>query len=299
MIEHTESFIKIFNTEAGNIVKGADFPVYGVSDPEEPISNTIIFVKNKFNCDIPVKECIVITKKSLDIDRSNVQIISSNPKKTYADILIQFQNAHPISKKYELNGSVISENAAIGNRTRIGHYCVIEDDVIIGNDCEISDYAYIGAHTRIGNNVVIKEKCSIGISDADIYRDGEGCITLPHLGGTIIEDGCLLLMGAHIAAGDTKATVMQKGSMLGIAANVGHNSRIGKGVIIGAHACVCGHCVIGNNSYVAPSAVIMNRLTIGQNVNIGLGAVVLQNIEDNIRVFGNPAIPTMPLKRLK
>lgn len=295
-MDYGRTYIKIGTIEGNELVDGADFPIYGVSDPLEPASNTVIFVKNTFDFKTEVKECIVVTKKHLDIDKSNRQVISSEPKKDYANILSKLQKKLPVFEKYEENGSVISRNARIGSSTRIGRFCVIEDDVVIGEECEVGDYTYIGSHTRIGDKVSIREKCMIGISDADIYRTESCCLTLLHLAGTIIEDGCLCLAGAHIASGDTRPTVIMRGSMVGIGANIGHNSLVGEKVLVGAHACVCGHCVIGDNSYVAPSATIMNRLHVGKNVNVGIGSVVLQDIEDGVRVFGNPAMPTMPLK---
>lgn len=283
-------YIQICNIQGWVLIPGTNFPIYGVSDPEAPLPNTIIFVKNSLSNQDGIRNSIIVTKDRLDLDDSCVQIVDKNHKKAYAEVLLKLEKELPVYEEKAVNGSYISSGAIIGSNTKIGKFCVIEGDVVIGDDCEIADYVYIGAHTRIGNHVNIMSKCVIGNADADIYRDGDCCLTLPHLGGTIIEDGCLLLQGAHIAAGDTCATVMKSGAMLGICANVGHNSYIGKNTTIGAHACICGHCDIGNDVYIAPSTVVMNRLHIGDKAKTGLGSVVLQDVEPDTSVFGNPAM---------
>ncbi|MBQ8039628.1 MAG: hypothetical protein IJ274_07150, partial [Lachnospiraceae bacterium] len=172
----------------------------------------------------------------------------------------------------------------------IGPMCIVEEDVVIGDNCTIGAGTIIRAHTRIGNNVTMKEYCMIGIEDADIYRDEQGfCKTLPHLAGVVIEDGCLLLVKVVIAAGDTRTTVIKKGAFLSTGASLAHNSYIGEGANIGGYADIGGHCNIGARTYVAPEAIVKNRVIVGEDAFVGIGAVVLADVNDGDKVFGNPA----------
>lgn len=283
-------YLKICDISAGDLLESDDtFRVYGVSDPLDPISNTIIFVKKSYANDSDVKNCIIISKDSIIVDNSCINIVSEKPKNEYAKLLSKIEITEDFDGK-EINGSYIGNNAQIGTNVSIGKFCIVSNDVVIGDNCKIADYVYIGPHTRIGNNVCIKERVTIGISDADIYRERGKCLTLQHLGGTIIEDGCLILAGAHVAAGDTRATVIRKGSMIGINTTIGHNTYVGINTLVGAHVCVCGHCDIGDEAYIAPSSVIMNRLSVGKKAKVGLGAVVLDDVEAHVSVFGNPAM---------
>ena len=130
----------------------------------------------------------------------------------------------------------------------------------------------------------------IGVEDADIYRPESGaCRTLPHLAGTIIEDGCLLLAGAVLAAGDTRATVLGKGSMIGLVGDVGHNCRIGEETLISGKSSISGHCQIGNHTYVAPMSVTTNRISVGDHAYLGIGAVAIKDVPEGEKQFGNPA----------
>lgn len=282
-------YIKICDILSSDIVEEGSFHIYGVSDSEDPISNTLIFVKNGLNTEKHIKESIIVTKQLYEVDDSNILVITDTPKNEYGKFLSRVVALLPNKDKRNVNGSFVSTDAVIGEGTSIGSFCTIEEDVIIGKNCEIADYVYIGAHTRIADNVIVKQRSIIGAPDADVYREDERCLTLPHLGGVIIEKGVLILSGAQILAGDTRATVIGKGSMVGPGAIVGHNNVVGENSMISGFSCVCGHCNIENNVYIAPGATVINRSNLGKGSKVGLGAIAMRNVEENTTVLGNPA----------
>jgi acetyltransferase-like isoleucine patch superfamily enzyme len=55
--------------------------------------------------------------------------------------------------------SIISENAQIGEHTRIGNFVFIRDDTIIGRDCVIGSYVDIEGDVRIGDFVSLQSGC--------------------------------------------------------------------------------------------------------------------------------------------
>jgi len=46
--------------------------------------------------------------------------------------------------------SYISKTAEIGENVKIGHFCVIEDDVVIGDNSIIENYAMVSKGSVIG-----------------------------------------------------------------------------------------------------------------------------------------------------
>lgn len=278
-----------------------DFPVYGVSDPEAPEDHSIIFVKGSLaDSYTEVKYSIFITREDMELslDPSCIQLKSSTPKNLYGELLERVESLLPYTEMRMVNGSCISADALMGTNVTIGPFCVIGRDVVIGNNCEIGAGTIIKDHVRIGNDVQIREKCLIGVEDADIYRPENGaCRTLPHLAGTIIEDGCLMLAGAVLAAGDTRTTVLGKGSMIGLVGDVGHNCRIGEGSLISGKASISGHCHVGDHTYVAPMSVTTNRITVGDQAYLGIGAVAIKDVPDGEKQFGNPARKVLEMKK--
>lgn len=293
---------KVCETEAGRLLDTEHkFLIYGVSDPEAPESNTVIFVKGDLHEEYSsVRNSIFITKEDMELqpDPSCVQLKSSMPKNLYAALLRKIESFIPESEKEFRDGSYISRDIRIGENVKIAPFCVIENDVVIGDNCEIGAGTVIKAHVRIGNNVQIKEHCVVGAEDADIYRpEGGACRTLPHLAGTIIEDGCLLLAGAVLAAGDTRTTILGKGSMIGLLGDVGHNCRIGEETLISGKASVSGHCHVGDHTYVAPMSVTTNRITVGSHAYLGIGAVAIKDVPEGEKQFGNPARKVLEIKK--
>lgn len=278
-----------------------DFLLYGVSDPEAPENNTVIFVKGSLAENYTeVKNSIFITKEDMELslDENSIQLKSQSPKNLYGELLERMVSLMPEAEMRMADGSYISSDARIGRDTRIAPFCVIGRDVVIGERCEIGAGTIIRDHVRIGNDVQIKEKCVIGVEDADIYRPEDGsCRTLPHLAGTIIEDGCLLLAGAVLAAGDTRTTVLGKGSMIGLVGDVGHNCHIGEETLISGKASISGHCHVGNHTYVAPMSVTTNRITVGDHAYLGIGAVAIKDVPEGEKQFGNPARKVLEMKK--
>lgn len=278
-----------------------DFLIYGVSDPEAPEDNTVIFVKSALSeSAAQVKNSIFITKEetALSLHPSCVHVRSHAPKNRYGELLERMVSLMPKAEMLLKDGSYISADVKLGTDVKIAPFCVIGRDVVIGDRCEIGAGTVIKDHVRIGNDVQIKEKCVVGVEDADIYRPEDGsCRTLPHLAGTVIEDGCLLLAGAVLAAGDTRTTVLGKGSMIGLVGDVGHNCLVGEGTLISGKASISGHCHVGDHTYVAPMSVTTNRITVGDHAYLGIGAVAIKDVPEGEKQFGNPARKVLEVKK--
>lgn len=293
---------KVCEIRAGELLDtDHDFFIYGVSDPEAPEDNTVIFVKGSLaGYYTEVKNSIFITKEDTEItpDESCVWLKSSTPKNRYGELLERMSGSIPGAELRLVDGSYISSDVRLGFGVRIAPFCVIGRDVVIGDRCEIGAGTVIRDHVRIGNDVQIKEKCVIGAEDADIYRPESGaCRTLPHLAGTVIEDGCLLLAGAVLAAGDTRTTVLGKGSMIGMVGDVGHNCRIGEETLISGKASISGHCQVGDHVYAAPMSVTTNRIAVEDHAYLGIGAVAIKDVPKGEKQFGNPARKVLEMKK--
>ncbi len=267
--------------------------IYGVSDAEAPESHSIVFVKNQLADSYrEVRESIFITREDMELclDGTCVHLKSPSPKNVFGELLEKIKSLAPKVEQKFVDGSFVGADLQMGEDVKIGPFCVIGKDVVIGSRSEIRAGTVIGDHVRIGSDVQIREHCIIGVDDADIYRPENGaCRTLPHLAGTVIEDGCLLLAGAVLAAGDTRTTVLGRGSMIGLVGDVGHNCLVGEAALVGGKASVSGHCQIEDHVYIAPMSVTMNRITVASHAYLGLGAVAINDVPEGEKQFGNPA----------
>jgi UDP-N-acetylglucosamine acyltransferase len=174
--------------------------------------------------------------------------------------------------------SIISNKAQLGESVNIGPYCIVDDNVKIGDNTKLISHVCISGNTEIGNDNIFYPFSTIGFQPQDMKYQGEDSkliignnnIIREHVtinpgtkdGGmkTIIENECLIMIGTHIA----------------------HDCKISSNVILVNNATLGGHVTIDNH------AVIGGNSGIHQFVNIGKYAMIggMSGVGSNIIPYG-------------
>lgn len=187
--------------------------------------------------------------------------------------------------------SYIAPMAVIGEHVKIGVGCVIEGNVVIGDDTEIHHHVIIRNKTRIGQRCMIHSGVIIGEYGFGYTVDSHGQKTmLKHYGGVCIEDDVHIGDNSIIIRGAIDDTVVHKGVKINTLAHIAHNDSIGENTIITAPTHVCGSVNIGKGCHISGS-IIRNQRSVGDYATVGLGAVVVKDVESRTVVIGNPAKP--------
>jgi len=179
-------------------------------------------------------------------------ITVDNPRKSFSEYIKDFD------PKLETS---IHPSVKIGSNTIIHKGTIIEDDVVIGDNCTIGADGFGYEEGELINhigNVVIKSGVHIG---------NNTCIDKAVLGSTIIGNNVKIDNLVHIA----------------------HGVVIGERSLIIAGSVLCGSVRIGSDCWIAPNSSVHQSVVIGDNVTVGLGSVVLKDIESNCTVAGVPA----------
>ena len=146
----------------------------------------------------------------------------------------------------------VSQDATIGDGTRIWHHVQIREGVRIGRNCTLSKGVYIDQQVEIGDNVKIQNYVSVyqGVTIADgVFIGPHVCFTNDLRPRAINQDGA-------VKSGEDWQVVKTK---------------IDGGASIGANATIlCG-------------------ITIGKWALIGAGSVVVEDVPDHGLVVGSPA----------
>lgn len=77
--------------------------------------------------------------------------------------------------------------------------------------------------------------------------------------------------------------------IINVGATINHDCKIGSYVTIGPGVHIGGRVLIGDGTFVGIGALVKEKIKIGSNVFIGAGAVVVDDIPDNVLVYGSPA----------
>ncbi len=259
----------LYDTKASIAIVSQDF------EPEEPVSCTLIRVKN--------------------------------PKKTFVTLLQFYDELKPkrlgISKQ-----AIINKSAVIGQGVYIGDGTVVEEDVEIKDDAKIYPQVYLGNNVSIGENTIIYagvkiyEGCKIGNnciihSGAVIGADGFGYIPdekgalthIPQMGTVILEDDVEIGANTCIDRGSLADTIIGHHTKINNLCHIAHNNVIGNNVEITGCCNISGSNTIEDDVWISPNSSVRGWIHIGKGATVGMGAVVVKNIPEGETWAGNPA----------
>lgn len=181
--------------------------------------------------------------------------------------------------------AIVSAKAQLGANVEIGPFCLVGDDVKIGDGTILKSHVVIEGDTTIGKNNVIFPFASIGLAPQDLKFRGEKArviigdnnkirehVTI-HLGTqdgameTVIGSNCLLMVGVHIA----------------------HDCIVGDHVILANNATLAGHVQVGDHVVIGGLSAIHQFARIGAGAMIGGMSGVENDVIPNGLVMGERA----------
>jgi len=161
------------------------------------------------------------------------------------------------SKKKLYQGNTVSPDFKHGENLQIGEYCIIEDSVIVGDNCVIKNYVELRNGTIIGDDCYIDS----GVKSSGQCKIGNR-VTLRY--DSIIARGTIIEDDAFISPQLMTENLDLQGTPIG-------GAHIGKG------------CLIGTNVTLASGIKIANGTIIGTKANVRKDI-----IEPGVYI-GNPA----------
>jgi len=193
---------------------------------------------------------------------------------------------------------LIGKNVKIGKNSEIGSNTIIESNVIIGDNCIIATSVTI-RNSIIHNNVYIQDGCKIGLKGFGFIPTKDRNIRTPHIGKVILNDGVEIGSNSTIDRGSFANTIIGKNTYLDNQVHVAHNVQMGENCMIAGQVGFAGSSTLGNNVIIGGQAGVSGHLRIGNNVKIGGGSGVVNDIPDNNKVMGYPAIPLKEFAKLR
>jgi UDP-N-acetylglucosamine acyltransferase len=161
--------------------------------------------------------------------------------------------------------AVVAPGAKLGQGVRVGPYCVIGEDVELGDQAILHSHVVVAGRTRIGPRAQIFPFASIGHRPQDLKYDGEPSELIigadnmirEHVtmnpgtkgGGMVtrVGDRCLFMMGAHVA----------------------HDCIVGDRVIMANNATLGGHVVVEDDAIIGGLSAVHQFVRIGRHAMVG------------------------------
>jgi UDP-N-acetylglucosamine acyltransferase len=158
----------------------------------------------------------------------------------------------------------VHPEATIGPRTRIGEFCVVEQDVEIGAGCLLEPYVFVKRWTTLGEHNEISAGTVLGTDPLDKNFKGERSYLRIGNGNKIREH-------YTISRGTQPESVTSIGdrNYIMTSGHIAHNCTVGNDTVIASCALVAGHVNVEDQAFVSGGVVIHQYSRIGRLAMIG------------------------------
>ena len=252
------------------------------------------------------------------VAQNTVALIVAAPYLAYASASQLFARQSLVSGIHP--SAVIAENAVVGNEVTIGPFCVIGEDVQIGDRSVFDAHVIIEAHTSIGTDCVLKSQVVIGHNcvlgnhvrlHAGVSIGAEGFGFAPtsnpsltgweriaQLGRVVIGDNVRVGSQTCIDRGAIDDTVIGNHVIIDNLVQIAHNVRIGDGTAIAAQTGIAGSTSIGKRCIIGGAVGITGHIEITDDVTLSGMTMVTKSItKAGSYSSGTAAMPTANWRR--
>ena len=212
--------------------------------------------------------------------------------------------------------AVIASSAKIGAGAHIGPYCVIEDDVEIGDHAVLHSFVtiYRGtkigsrffAHShsavrencRIGNRVVLQNGVIIGCDGFGFARRGDGgWHKIPQTGIVVIEDDVEVQAHTAIDRATISETHISRGVKIDNLVQVGHSCKVGENTLLCGQVGLAGTSRVGKNCIFAGQVGLAGHLSVGDGATLTAQTGVPTDVPAGAVYSGYPAMDNLAWRK--
>lgn len=175
--------------------------------------------------------------------------------------------------------AIINPNATMGKDISIGPYCIVGQDVHLGDGVRLHSHVVIDGRTTIGTETEIYPFSSIGLPPQDLKYKGEDSELIIGARNTIRE---YVTMNPGTADGGMR-TIIGDDCLFMASTHVAHDCIVGNHVIMANNATIAGHVEVGD------FAIIGGLSAVHQFVKIGKHAIIggMSGVENNVIPYGS------------
>ncbi|MDY0017837.1 MAG: acyl-ACP--UDP-N-acetylglucosamine O-acyltransferase [Candidatus Delongbacteria bacterium] len=182
------------------------------------------------------------------------------------------------------NTAIVSSKAKIGSNVEIGPFTIVEENVVIADNCRIGAHVTLASGTRLSKDVQIYNGAVLGTVPQDLKFSGEET-TLEIGERTVIREYAFLNRGTKYSY----KTVVGKDCFIMAFVHIAHDCVVGDGCILANGVQIAGHCTVDANTILS-GHVLMHQFTqIGSYCMIEGGAKIKRDVPPYLMIAGEPA----------
>lgn len=193
-------------------------------------------------------------------------------------------------------GLYVGAFAYVGRGVKLGKNVKIYPQAYVGDGCTIGDETVIRAGVkiyegcRIGARCILHSGVVIGADGFGFAPTKQGYEKIPQLGNVVLEDDVEIGANTTVDRATFGSTVIGQGTKLDNLIMVAHNVRMGRHNVFASQSGIAGSTQIGDWNRVGGQVGFAGHITVGSNNEIGAQSGIPNNVGDNNRLMGYPAI---------
>lgn len=180
--------------------------------------------------------------------------------------------------------AIIADGAELGERVKIGPYCVVGDSVRIEDDAVLHSHVVVEGQTEIGAGCQVFAFACIGSQTQDLkYRGGSSHVSIG--AGTTLREYVTVNSGTH----EGEHTVVGSNCHIMAYCHVAHACRVGDEVIMANGATLAGDVEVGSQAVIGGLSGVHQFCKIGCLCMVGGCTKIVKDCPPFMMVDGNPA----------
>jgi UDP-N-acetylglucosamine acyltransferase len=170
--------------------------------------------------------------------------------------------------------ALVEAGAIVPESAKIGPYCTLGPDVILGEGCELVSHVVLDGRTKLGAGARVYSFAAVGVAPQDLKYGGEP--TQVVIGEkTIIREYVTISRGT---AGGGGVTRVGANCLIMAYTHIGHDSTIGNHCILANGATLAGHVTVEDYATVGALCPIHQFCRIGRHAFVGGGTTITQDV---------------------
>ena len=170
--------------------------------------------------------------------------------------------------------AVVEPGAELGTGVKIGPFCSVSSEAVIGDGVELISHVSILGATSLGQDSVVYPTAVLGAAPQNTKHTG-GRTTLEIGRNTTIREGVTMHRGTDTSRGAT--TIGDNGNFLAYV-HVAHDCKLGNNITMANLATLGGHVTIGDSVIFGGLSAVHQFCRIGHHAFIGGAAKVFGDV---------------------
>ncbi|WP_173932177.1 acyl-ACP--UDP-N-acetylglucosamine O-acyltransferase [Chelativorans sp. Marseille-P2723] len=181
--------------------------------------------------------------------------------------------------------AVVEKGAQLGEGVRIGPFCHVSSEAVIGDRVELISHVTVLGSTSLGADCQVYPTAILGGAPQNVKHKG-GATKLTVGSGCVIREAVTMHRGTDVSRG---VTTVGDNCLLMAYSHVAHDCDVGNNVTMANYGCLGGHVVLGDHVIVSGFAAVHQFVRIGHHAFLAGYAAVVGDVIPYGMVMGDRA----------